>query len=214
MKVECIYPVPPKRRVQRQQLICAARWPFLAAAVACPVVNLCLGGSAWSLVALWGLWMLWGDLVAPTMVEYNRVSQFTKVLAQCCGLGLNTAHAPAQNANAVCSRRVAIGSHQRIEVYGKRFACCACCASSFDHSSIRGFICRCTCFAIRTALPRISHGDLREVFDVQLMANTYSRRHNAHVLERFLRPLQERVALAVALLLDCFVFALARRAAK
>lgn len=51
-----------------------------------PVVNLCLGGSAWSLVALWGLWMLWGDLVAPTMVEYNRVSQFTKVLAQCCGL--------------------------------------------------------------------------------------------------------------------------------
>ena len=33
-----------------------------------------------------GLWMLWGDLVAPTMVEYNRVSQFTKVLAQCCGL--------------------------------------------------------------------------------------------------------------------------------
>ena len=79
-------PIPPKRRIQRHQLICAARWPFLAAAVACPVVNLCLGGSAWSLVALWGLWMLWGDLVAPTMVEYNRVSQFTKVLAQCCGL--------------------------------------------------------------------------------------------------------------------------------
>ena len=46
------------------------------------------------------------------------------------------------------------------------------------------------------------------------MANAYSRRHNAHVAERFLRPLQERVALAVALLLDCFVFALARRAAK
>ena len=86
MKVECVYPVPPKRRIQRHQLICAARWPFLAAAIACPVVNLCLGGSAWSLVALWGLWMLWGDLVAPTMVEYNRVSQFTKVLAQCCGL--------------------------------------------------------------------------------------------------------------------------------
>ena len=86
MKVECVYPIPPKRRIQRHQLICAARWPFLAAAVACPVVNLCLGGSAWSLVALWGLWMLWGDLVAPTMVEYNRVSQFTKVLAQCCGL--------------------------------------------------------------------------------------------------------------------------------
>ena len=73
MKVECVYPIPPKRRIQRHQLICAARWPFLAAAVACPVVNLCLGGSAWS-------------LVAPTMVEYNRVSQFTKVLAQCCGL--------------------------------------------------------------------------------------------------------------------------------
>ena len=29
-----------------------------------------------------------------------------------------------------------------------------------------------------------------------------------------MRPLQERVALAVALLLDCFVFALTRRAAK
>ena len=75
MKVECVYPIPPKRRIQRHQLICAARWPFLAAAIACPVVNLCLGGSAWSLVALWGLWMLWGDLVAPTMVEKNSPAE-------------------------------------------------------------------------------------------------------------------------------------------
>lgn len=86
MKVEPAYPVPPRKRLQRRQLIYWLRWPFLAAALICPAVNLYAGGQAWSVVALWGIWMLWSDLVAPTMVEYNRVSQLTRLLSQSCCL--------------------------------------------------------------------------------------------------------------------------------
>ena len=52
---------------------------------------------------------------------------------------------------------------------------------------------------VRERLPAFArHHDAREVLDVQLMADALPGRHDAHVLKRVLRPLQEAVALAVA----------------
>ena len=61
---------------------------------------------------------------------------------------------------------------------------------------------------------RGGHGDLRELLDVQLMADARSRRDDAHVLERLLRPLQEVIALAVALELQLHVLLHGARAAR
>ena len=87
-------------------------------------------------------------------------------LAQRRSFGLNTADAPTQHADAVGGRRVAVRAHQRVEVHRgvlalRRFHTCG----------------------------RGGHGDLRELLDVQLMADARSRRDDAHVLERLLRPL-------------------------
>ena len=62
-----------------------------------------------------------------------------------------------------------IGSNERIEIRERAF-----------------------CFLAR-------HDHACEALDVELMADARSRRHDAHILEGFLRPLQEIVALLVAL---------------
>ena len=81
-------------------------------------------------------------------------------LAQRRSFGLDAADAPAQHTDAVGGRRVAVRAHQRVKVHRgvlpfRRF-----------HTGSRG-----------------GHGDLRELLDVQLMADARSRRDDAHVLE-------------------------------
>ena len=86
MKIERTYPLPSKPHFQHQQVIRWAKWPFLAAAYLCPILNLALGGKPWSLVVLWSLWIAWSSLVSPDMVAYNRISQLAKLLFQSCVL--------------------------------------------------------------------------------------------------------------------------------
>lgn len=45
MKIERTYPLPSKPHFQHQQVIRWAKWPFLAAAYLCPILNLALGGQ-------------------------------------------------------------------------------------------------------------------------------------------------------------------------
>ena len=78
MKLEPNFPIIRKPRLIRARLIFWARWPFVFAAAAAVIVNLAVGGKAWSAVAAWGLWMAWSLGLAPDMVEYNRISQFAK----------------------------------------------------------------------------------------------------------------------------------------
>ncbi len=105
-------------------------------------------------------------------------------LAEHGRLGLDAAHAPAQNRQAVDHGGVAVRAHHGIGVgHGG-----AVFAERPDH--------------------------LRQVFQVHLMADAGSRRHHAEVVERLLPPAQEFIALAVALELHLHVLLERRRRAE
>lgn len=80
MKIKNTYPTAPKHTLQRRKFLKIVRWPCLAAAYACPIVNLIIGGRAWSVIVLMALYMLWTLVLSPDLVEYNRISQVVKVV--------------------------------------------------------------------------------------------------------------------------------------
>lgn len=80
MKVNITYPHVAKRKLQRQTLIHLARWPFLFSALIVALVNMATGGPAWSVLALWSLWMVWSFLISPDLVEYNRISIWIRLI--------------------------------------------------------------------------------------------------------------------------------------
>ena len=86
MKIEVTYPAVPRRRLRRRRLKSAAGWILLLAAYICPVMNIVTGGKAWSVIVLISLYMVWTLLLSTDLVEYNRISQFTKVLVCSCAL--------------------------------------------------------------------------------------------------------------------------------
>lgn len=84
MEIKNVYP-PLKRKLnRRRKLRTACGWCFLAAAAACVIVNICVGGKAWSAVALWALWMIWSTLLTPVLVENNLISQSARLLINTC----------------------------------------------------------------------------------------------------------------------------------
>ena len=83
MKIKNTYPPAPKRTLKRRKFLKIVRWPFLGIAYACPIVNLFVGGKAWSLIVLMCLYMIWTLILSPDLVEYNRLSQVVKSLAYC-----------------------------------------------------------------------------------------------------------------------------------
>lgn len=86
MKIKITYPHMEKRKLQRKRFLSVVRWPFLFAAYICPVVNLVTGGKAWSLIVLMSLYTVWKLLLSPDLVEYNRISQFIKLITCSCVL--------------------------------------------------------------------------------------------------------------------------------
>lgn len=71
-----------KKGFDRKQMLKIWRWPFLAAAICPVIVNLCVGGKAWSVISLWGVYMLWSNVFALNIVGYNRIRQSVKVTIQ------------------------------------------------------------------------------------------------------------------------------------
>ena len=47
---------------------------------------------------------------------------------------------------------------------------------------------------------------LREIFEIDLMADTGARRNNREVFKRLLTPFQEAIALAIALIFEADIF--------
>ena len=107
-------------------------------------------------------------------------------LAQGRGLGLDAADAPAEHADAVGRGRVGVGADERVE------------AGELALARIEG----------------VGGDDLAEALDVELVADAAAGRHDAHVVERLARPLEEGEALAVALGLDGEVLGSRARAAR
>lgn len=86
MKLKITYPPIEKHKLQRRHFLRVIRWPVLFAVVACPVVNLAVGGRAWSLIVLMSIYMAWSLILSPDLVEYNRISQSIKVISFSCSL--------------------------------------------------------------------------------------------------------------------------------
>jgi membrane protein YdbS with pleckstrin-like domain len=84
MKIKNTYPTAPKQTLQRRKLLNIVRWPFWIAGYGCPVINLIVGGKAWSAVVVIALIMTWKLVLCPDLVEYNRISQFIKLIACSC----------------------------------------------------------------------------------------------------------------------------------
>lgn len=84
MKAELIYPPQSKMPFSRGRLLRILRWPFGGAALSCIVVNLAVGGHAWSVVVMMSLYAVWTLMLSPDLVEYNRTSQSIKALMYLC----------------------------------------------------------------------------------------------------------------------------------
>ena len=80
MNINITYPELSKKKATRAKLIRILRLPFIISAIACPIVNLAIGGPAWSVIALFGLYVIWNMVVAIDLIEYNRTSQFIKFI--------------------------------------------------------------------------------------------------------------------------------------
>ena len=80
MKIKITYPKVSPKIIKHQRLINFMKWPLLIAVVICPIINLITGGKAWSLVVLMSIYMAWGLVISRDLVEYNRISQFVKLI--------------------------------------------------------------------------------------------------------------------------------------
>lgn len=80
MKIKITYPKVSPKIIKHQRLINFIKWPLLIAVVICPIINLITGGKAWSLVVLMSIYMTWDLVISRDLVEYNRISQFVKLI--------------------------------------------------------------------------------------------------------------------------------------
>ena len=80
MKIKITYPKVSPKIIKHQRLINFVKWPLLIAVVICPIINLITGGKAWSLVVLMSIYMSWDLVISRDLVEYNRISQFVKLI--------------------------------------------------------------------------------------------------------------------------------------
>lgn len=78
MKVNITYPSKKSKNISRRRLLQILRWPFIGAALVCIIVNICVGGKAWSAIAVVALFGIWKQIFAVDLVEYNRISQLIK----------------------------------------------------------------------------------------------------------------------------------------
>jgi peptidoglycan/LPS O-acetylase OafA/YrhL len=83
MKVKCTYPSSVKKTFKRLKTLNVLRWPYWALLLACPIVNLCVGGPWWSVVADFGLYMAWSMIFDIDLIEFNRISQMIKGIIKC-----------------------------------------------------------------------------------------------------------------------------------
>ena len=84
MKINLTYPTVERGSFIRRRLLKALRWPFIGLGVASIIVNLCIGSPWWWPVAILSLFIIWKMVISPDLVEYNRTSQFIKIIVYSC----------------------------------------------------------------------------------------------------------------------------------
>ena len=53
---------------------------FILSCYASVIVNILVGGKAWSAIVVLGIYMIWTLVFSPTLIEYNATGQFIKFL--------------------------------------------------------------------------------------------------------------------------------------
>ena len=130
--------------------------------------------SAWLGMLGWGVMSVSYTHLADHFRQHHRIG-----LAEHGGLGLNAADAPAEHGEAIDHGGVGIGADQRVrisELGGDRLV-------RESHFGFRG-----------------PHR-LRQIFQIDLMADAGARRHHGEIRKRALTPFEEFVALLVLLCL-------------
>lgn len=84
LQINITYPKPKKVRKNTAFIMGVMRKAVILAGLASVIVNLAVRGVAWSAVVVWSLYMLWKLVLAPDMVEYNRISQISRIIIQSC----------------------------------------------------------------------------------------------------------------------------------
>lgn len=84
MNIKNIYPHKDNNGSKRRRAVKILYIPFLVVALASVIVNIIVGGPAWSAIVLMGLYMIWNLFVSTDLIEYNRISQFTKAVIYAC----------------------------------------------------------------------------------------------------------------------------------
>ena len=125
------------------------------------------------------------DHRAGQFEAYNLGDQHRNGLTQHRGLGLDPADAPAQNGEAIDHGGVAVGADQRVRIGD-----------------------------VLAVLVLVTPDGLGKVFQVDLVADSGSGRHDAEVVKGVLAPFQEGVALHVALVFAVDVHLECARIAK
>ena len=115
-----------------------------------------------------------GKLDADHLGQNHRIG-----LAEHRGFRLDAADAPAEHRQAVDHRGVRVGADHRVGIRDVGF----------------------DLFAVELDLAGRVPDGLRQIFKIDLMADAGAGRHDAKILERALRPLQEFVALLILLVL-------------
>lgn len=88
MNIEIIYPEVKKKTIFLAHLRNALRWIFSTAIIACPIINLAVGGKAWSVVVIWAILGVWNLLVSPDTIEYSLIRQTVKAVLFLSVLGI------------------------------------------------------------------------------------------------------------------------------
>ncbi len=95
MNIRKTYPPAPKKKIRRAEIIKAARWPFLLAALCCVFLDFLSGHLDWSLIVAAALYAVWTVIVSPDLVEVNVISIMIKTAAWACVILFAVAKAAA-----------------------------------------------------------------------------------------------------------------------
>ncbi len=80
MDFEVVYPKVKNKSIFMSYFRYVCGWLFLTAGVVCPVVNLVLGGQAWSVIVLWSMYIVWTIVLKQPLVERNLISLGVRAL--------------------------------------------------------------------------------------------------------------------------------------
>ena len=80
MKIDIEYPEVPRQKIHKYRIRRTAWLVVIALCVAAVIVNITVGGKAWSLLACFGAFAFWKIFLCPDLVEFNMISQTMKPL--------------------------------------------------------------------------------------------------------------------------------------